>query len=362
MALTAPAPAEDPRADLLRRWRDLLAVAPRPPRARDGAESLGVSEGALTEARRLSGEAVALRRPEPPKGFGLLLEGVGAVGEVMALTRNDHCVHEKHGAYAAPSFHGAMGQTLGEIDLRLFLNHWAAAYALVEETASGPRRSLQVFDGHGEAVHKIYATAATDAAAWERLVDAHAAHDAAPAVFAPPPPPEEEQPDDTVDAGALRAAWAALEHSHDFFGLLRRFGATRAQAMRLGAPDFTRPLAPAAARLALERAAAEDVPLMIFVGNRGCVQIHSGPVHRIEPMGPWINVLDPRFNLHLRMDRIASAWAVRKPSLRGDVHSVELYDASGFCFCQIFGERPPGEAERADWRALVAVLPEAAPC
>jgi putative hemin transport protein len=362
MRPAAPVPLDDPRADLLRRWRALLAAPPRLPRARDGAESLGVSEGALTEARRLGGEAVALRRPDGPQGFGLLLEGLGGVGEVMALTRNDHCVHEKHGVYAAPSFHGAMGQTLGEIDLRLFLGHWAAAYALVEETRSGRRRSLQVFDGHGEAVHKVYATAATDAAAWERLVDAHAAPDAAPAAFSPAPPPEAERPDADIDADGLRAGWAALEHSHDFFGLLRRFGAGRAQAMRLGAPAFTRPLAPEAARLALERAAADGVPLMIFVGNRGCVQIHGGPVHRIGPMGPWINVLDPRFNLHLRTDRTAGAWAVRKPSLRGDVHSVELFDADGFCFVQIFGERPPGEAERADWRALVAALPEAAPC
>lgn len=362
MQTTAPASPEDPRAALLGRWRALLSAAPRPPRARDGAESLGVCEGALTEARRLGGEAAALRRPEGPQGFGLLLEGLGAVGEVMALTRNAHCVHEKHGRCAAPSFHGAMGQTLGEIDLRLFLGHWAAAYALAEETASGLRRSLQVYDGHGEAVLKVYATDATDAEAWARMVDAHADPDAPPATFTPAPPPEAERPDAEIDAAGLRAAWAALEHSHDFFALLRRFGASRAQAMRLGAPDFARALDPGAARAALERAAAAGVPLMIFVGNRGCVQIHSGPVRRVEPMGPWINVLDPRFNLHLRTDRIAGAWAVRKPSARGDVHSVELFDADGFCFCQIFGERPPGEPERADWRALADGLPEAAPC
>ena len=54
----------------------------------------------------------------------------------------------------------------------------------------------------------------------------------------------------------------------------------------------------------LEGAAAAELPVMIFVGNPGCVQIHSGPVRRIEVMGPWLNVLDPRFNLHLREDLI----------------------------------------------------------
>jgi hypothetical protein len=46
----------------------------------------------------------------------------------------------------------------------------------------------------------------------------------------------------------------------------------------------------------------QAMPVMIFVGNMGCIQIHGGPVEKIVPMGPWINVMDPRFNLHLRAD------------------------------------------------------------
>ena len=84
------------------------------------------------------------------------------------------------------------------------------------------------------------------------------------------------------------------------------------------------------------------------------MQIDSGAVQRVEVMGPWLNVLDPAFNLHLREDRIASAWIVRKPSVNGDIHSLELYDATGTVFCQIFGQRHAGERERGDWRALAA--------
>ena len=97
---------------------------------------------------------------------------------------------------------------------------------------------------------------------------------------------------------------------------------------------------------------------MVFVGNPGCLQIHSGPVHRVEPVGPWLNVLDPTFNLHLREDRVAAAWVVRKPSANGDIHSLELYDASGELAAQFFGHRPPRGEERADWRALVTGLPD----
>ena len=98
---------------------------------------------------------------------------------------------------------------------------------------------------------------------------------------------------------------------------------------------------------------------MVFVGNPGCVQIHSGPVHRIEVVGPWLNVLDPRFNLHLRQDLVASAAVVRKPSVHGDIHALELFDAAGEIAVQFFGTRPPQGQERPDWRALVTALPSA---
>lgn len=329
----------------------LLAKA-GPVRARDAAQRLGVTEAELVAARVAGGAGSFLRR-DAWRGSAPLIEALPEAGEVMALTRNAQCVSEVHGRYAVPEVFGGMAQVVGEIDLRLFLAHWVHGFAVEEETRSGPRTSLQVFDAAGEAVHKVYATVATDRAAFAGIVAAFDDPDPAPLVIAAPPPPPPDRPDAEIDVAGLRAAWAALEHSHDFSGMLRRLGVGRAQALRLVGPDFARPVPVSAARTALERAAAEAVPLMIFVGNRGCVQIHTGPVRRVEAVGRWVNVLDPRFNLHLREDRIAAAWVVRKPSLRGDVHALELYDTTGFAFAQVFGARPPGEREREDWRALV---------
>lgn len=327
------------------------------PRMRDAAQALGVPEAALLEARRTTSAARRLRRPEAAEGFGALLARLGEAGEVMALTRNEAAVHEKHGRFATPDFQGAMGQVVGEIDLRLFMQHWAFGFVLDEETRSGARRSLQFFDQSGTAIHKIYATATTDRAAFDRLADAFADPEAPAAGFAPPPAAPSEKPDTAIDTAGLHAAWSELRHTHEFFALLRRFGVTRAQAMRLAGPEFARPLAPDAVRETLLRAAAGALPVMVFVSNRGCVQIHSGPVQRIEEMGPWLNVLDPRFNLHLRTDLVAGSWAVRKPSVNGDIHALELYDAAGGLIFQVFGHRPAGGTEREDWRRLVTSLP-----
>lgn len=117
----------------------------------------------------------------------------------MALTRNESCVHEKHGVFRAPEVADTMGQVVGEIDLRLFLRYWRYGYVLDEKSASGPRRSLQIFDAHGIAVHKVYATAATDADAFSRLVKGWFAPDAAPARFFPEPTPEVDRPDAAID-------------------------------------------------------------------------------------------------------------------------------------------------------------------
>ena len=96
---------------------------------------------------------------------------------------------------------------------------------------------------------------------------------------------------------------------------------------------------------------------MCFVGNRGCIQIHSGPVKEIRPMGPWLNVMDETFHLHLRLDHIREVWAVRKPASEGHVTSLEAYDAAGRLIIQFFGKRNEGAFERDDWRGLVETLP-----
>jgi len=109
-----------------------------------------------------------------------------------------------------------------------------------------------------------------------------------------------------------------------------------------------------------DRAVAAQVPIMCFVGNRGCIQIHSGPVSNIKPMGPWLNVMDETFHLHLRTDHIAEVWAVRKPTKDGHVTSLETYDSNGRMIIQFFGKRHEGEVERADWRTLAESLPRLA--
>jgi putative hemin transport protein len=338
-------------------------------RHRDIAGTLGASEGELIAAHvgqpvpTPGRPALAATRLQAP--WSALMAALPTLGRVMALTRNASCVHEKTGRYEQVSGEGPVGLVLGpDIDLRVFYKAWAHGFA-VHEVASAdaqvaPARSLQFFDASGTAVHKLFARPGTDLAAWDALVQRFAAPGQQAGLVAEPAAAREaDRPDAEVDVAAFRADWASLRDTHDFFGLLRRHRLGRVQALRLAHPGFVQAVEPGAggaARELLQAAADTGTSVMVFVGNPGMIQIHTGPVKRVQVLGPWLNVLDPGFNLHLREDHIASAWVVRKPTADGVVTSLELFDAEGETIAMFFGERKPGRPELAAWRAITGRL------
>jgi putative hemin transport protein len=346
-------------------------------RHRDIAAQLGVSEGELIAAHvHASPQPQGLRAQRLRTEWPRLIAALEPVGPVMALTRNASCVHEKTGIYSHASANGPAGREMGlvlggAIDLRVFYSRWAHGFAVDEISDKGVQRSLQFFDASGTAVHKVFVKPATDLAAWERLVAGFVAADSTPGLEpAAPAAPATEQPDADadIDVEAFQQAWASMRDTHEFFGLLRTHGVTRTQALRLAEPRFVHPVDTASAQQVLSGAASTGTPIMVFVGNPGMIQIHTGPVNKVAVMGPWLNVLDPDFNLHLREDHIASAWVVRKPTSDGLVTSLELFDARGETIAMFFGERKPGRPELCAWRELIDGLVgdrvdfEASPC
>ncbi|MGB3831633.1 MAG: ChuX/HutX family heme-like substrate-binding protein [Mesorhizobium sp.] len=326
-------------------------------RERDLAAQLGVSEAEFLAAH--CGEGVV--RVEALAND--LLTGLEAVGEVMALTRNDSAVHEKIGVYdkVVTGEHSALA--LGEnIDLRIFPKVWAHGFAVEKRDGDDIRRSLQFFDAAGEAVHKVHLRPGSNLYAYQKLVARLQSADQSPVISVAPAPadPDAEVSGTPTDADALRENWSKLTDVHQFFGMLRKLKLGRRQAVRMVGADYAWPLEAGAVPVMFDRAVAAQVPIMCFVGNRGCIQIHSGPVSNIKPMGPWLNVMDETFHLHLRTDHIAEVWAVRKPTKDGHVTSLETYDSNGRMIIQFFGKRHEGEVERADWRTLAESLPRLA--
>jgi len=325
-------------------------------RDRDLADRLGISEAALVAADTGRGVTRIAAHPDA------LVPRLAALGDVMALTRNDSAVHEKVGVYAnyTPGQHAAMVVT-EEIDLRIFPRHWVHAFAVERQGEGGIRRSLQVFDAAGDAVHKVHLRAVSDLAAWAALVADLAEPTQSATLAAEPREPAEAPKGDPAKADLLRQEWRKMTDTHQFLRLVSKLKMNRLGAYRIAGAPFARPLAPESVNTTLEAVAEAGIPVMLFVGNRGCIQIHSGPIHTLQPMGPWQNVMDPGFNLHLRRDHVAEVWAVEKPTVRGPALSVEAFDAEGGLLLQAFGYRKEREGidHTAPWSEIVAGLPVA---
>ena len=337
-------------ADLKERWIAMTGAEGPRRRQRDAARELGVSEAELVACR--CGDGV--RRLRGP--WGDLLHDLHRLGTVMALTRNDSVVHEKVGCFGNVTIYQNTGLVMNEdIDLRIFLGHWHHGYAVTEQTAAGLRHSLQFYDVDGTAVHKVHPR--DDDGSFEALVASYLHEDQSPGqAILPTAGPAPEHPDSEIDREGLRRRWEALQDVHDFHGMLQEAGAGRQQAFRLVGRDLAFRVKPHSFRTVLENAAAAGIPIMTFVASAGVIQIHTGPVSRLKETGPWYNVLDPGFSLHLRQDHVAAAWVVRKPTREGVVTSLELFDGEGRDILLMFGKRKPGEVEREDWRALVNAL------
>jgi putative hemin transport protein len=171
----------------------------------------------------------------------------------------------------------------------------------------------------------------------------------------PWPAPPAERPDAEVDVTAFRQGWTDLKDTHDFYGLVRKYGLSRTQALRLAPEgDYAVRVGNDTFRAILSDAAERAIPIMVFAGNKGMIQIHTGPVKNLMDVPEWFNVIDPDFNLHVKEGDIRQSWVVRKPTVDGIVTALECFDAKGEQIVQLFGKRKPGIPEREEWRTLVA--------
>jgi len=342
--------------NLKERWQSLLIEKPKI-RIRDAAADLGTSEAELlatrcgTDVTRLSGD------------WSQFIKDLSTLGRVMCLTRNENAVHERYGEFLKTDFFHGMGQVVGpDIDLRLFMDHWKMGFAVTDQTPEGERQSFQIFDASGEAVHKVYLQKESNYGGYGVILNKYRSADQGCAQsVAAAPLPRPELPDAEIDVAGFQQAWLEMKDTHAFFMLMGKFRVSREQALRLAPEGYALRVSLSSTKEMLEAASGSGTPIMVFIGNRGCLQIHTGPVTNIKMFGTeWLNVLDDNFNMHLREPAIANAWVVKKPTVDGNVTSLELYDKAGNNVALFFGKRKPGEPEDPAWRQMVARFPSAA--
>lgn len=346
-------------ATLYEQWSSLKETQPQL-RILDAANQLGVSEGEIV-ASRVGIDTVKLL-PE----WGLLMPAIESFGHIMALTRNEYCVHERKGAYidTAIGEDNKVGLIVSpDIDLRFLMSNWGSVFAVIDKVPEkivkdGILRSIQIFDKQGVAVHKVYLIEGSNIEAWTPFIDRFKDPEQSQILQLEPKPLSEPTiADQQLDIAAFRKSWAELKDTHHFVPMLKDYKLGRVQALKLIGKEWAEPLAIDLLTEVFEKASKLKQKIMVFVGNDSCVQIHTGLVENLKWVNGWFNVLDPLFDLHLKMEGVAELWRVRRPTTEGIVTSIEAYDASGSIILQLFGPRRPGIPERKGWRELAESFP-----
>jgi putative hemin transport protein len=347
--------------DLRTAWKELQQTNPSL-RIRDCAEQLGVSEAELL-ATTVGDYSVRLEGD-----WTELLKRLPELGRVMSLTRNDSCVLEHKGPFQKIDVMGAgaraMATVIGPIESRVFFAAWKFGFAVRQETPRGLQQSIQIFDEAGTAITKIFLQgpvgnkAGSNQEAFDKIVSDFLSVDQGQQISVTTAQDQPTKPKSEVDAAALVQDWSNMKDTHDFYGILRKHQVNRLDALYL-AGEYAYQLDKSAITTMLESAATNKLPIMVFAGNRGNLQIHQGKVQTIRLMESWINVLDPDFNMHLRGDHVDTVWVVKKPTTDGVVTGIEVFDNKKNMIVQFFGLRKPGIPELNGWRELVDTLAKA---
>ena len=138
--------------------------------------------------------------------------------------------------------------------------------------------------------------------------------------------------------------------------MLRKFNVGREQALRLADPEMSIEVPADSFKFVLEEAKKRQLEIMVFVGNAGIIQIHTGEVDNVIEARGWFNVMDEKFNLHINQEEVVKAYVVKKPTEDGTVTSLEIFNRDGENIALFFGKRKPGIPELEEWRAVISDL------
>lgn len=326
-------------------WSAYKAANPRT-RIRNAAAELGISELELLSTDL--GTSCTRLRPDMIN----ILEMLPSLGTVMALTRSEAAVHEVTEAFSELHIRKQTALFLrpGQ-DTRYFTAQWKHVFAVNEDN----RRSLQFFNGCGEAIHKIFLVKSSNTERYEQLIEQFSDADQSPVLSV-----EKKAPAETeqihIDKGALLQRWSQIKDVHEGSQIIKAFGGDRLSIYQALGEEYATRLPYDTIEALLKLLSKRQLPSMIFVQNKGAVQSYSGITTRLLRTGPWFNVLDPYFNLHLNTEQISQVWLIVKPSENGWVHTLNVFDHDLNEFMIMTDNRRQGEEESLEWLSSIKTI------
>lgn len=283
-----------------------------------------------------------------------LLSEIRRLGDVSVLSGNEAVMHLATGSYER--FKGRDGSglvTSKGIDLRLFPSGWTYAAAILPASGSAP--GFIFFNSAGTPVHRILLTETSNVAEFDAIVAQFKG--AAPTLALTPVVPEAvEAPTEAVKTAFLEG-WRKMQDTHEFSGLLSTHKLSRMDALHLAEGEFTAQLDPVAYGALFEQLVDQEVAIMFFALNDGCVQISTGAINEINRTRGTLQLVEDDSRTVISLPRVKQVWRVSKPTERGLIHSLELYDANNQPVAYLFGSEKGDSTSIVKWKELLFGLP-----
>ncbi len=333
--------------------KHLLSEKPKL-RVREQARELGISE-----AERLClelGKKVTLLQWE----FKEILKSLANLGEVMALTRNETCVHELYGIFKPLKVVEEKASVCNDkLDLTFALDRWGYALAVKAEKKSGPIYSFQFFDRYGNAAHKVYLMDKSKIDAYKTIKEKFTTSQQVPMLLEKGKGTFPE--DKCYPLGAIKsfqADWLKARDFKEFNAVVKKYKVARLQALHHAPEGLALPIGIDNLEGILHRLIEQQIAVKITSSNSSARQSMSGHIHHLKRADNWLNILDNGFNLHIDTERLASAWLIELPQGNDNRAQIEIYDIDDNCVLSI-GEA--GKQERAHkelWKSLLNFINE----
>ncbi|SPX54765.1 hemin transport protein HmuS [Klebsiella pneumoniae] len=103
----------------------------------------------------------------------------------------------------------------------------------------------------------------------------------------------------------------------------------------------------------LETVRQEGNEIMIFVGNRGCVQIFTGALEKLAPMRGWLNISILLLPCICAEESVDEVWGDPQADFGRTRHQRRMFAKDGTQIAQLYGQRSEGHPEQTQWRQQV---------
>ncbi len=158
-----------------------------------------------------------------------------------------------------------------------------------------------------------------------------------------------------ADSKAFQDGWARLSTSEDFCLLIKRFGVTDFEALRLAGEIWAVRVSPEAFVARLQLLAELELPCALSFGHDDSMKTHRAVIEQVQCKDGCLHLLGDELCFILRKDCMDTAWVVTRPYANGVLTSLELYDKEQELVLRLSGQ--PELRTAAVWQDIIGTLP-----